>query len=117
MREVVGAEGQRLGRRPKDLYTRLAELALAGPAVVALRALTNLYGHKVERTDAAIRVLAGQVAYAFRSYVNLPEVTALIRALEPAGDYWKQVLAYCVRAAGSARWSRSTSTPCTNGSA
>lgn len=97
LREVVGAEGQRLGRRPKDLYTRLAELALAGPAVVALRALTNLYGHKVERTDAAIRVLAGQVAYAFRSYVNLPEVTALIRALEPAGDYWKQVLAYCVR--------------------
>jgi hypothetical protein len=97
LKKLVIDDGRSLGRRPKDLYQRLAELALAGPAVGTLRALTNLYGHSLERTDVTIRVLAGQVAYAFRSYFNLAEVTALIRGLEEPGDYWKQVLSYCVK--------------------
>lgn len=97
LRELVGESGEKLGRRPKDLYRRLAQLALAGPAVATLRALTNLYGERVERTDPDLRWRAGQVAYAMRSYFNLHEVTALLRGLEQQADYWKQVLEYCVK--------------------
>lgn len=94
---VVKAQGAELGKRPADLCRVLAELALAGPAVAALRALTNLHGHELERTDAKMRGLASQVAYAFRSYFNLPEVTALIRGPRTETAYWRQVLDYSTK--------------------
>ncbi len=92
---VVKAQGAELGKRPADLCRVLAELALAGPAVAALRALTNLHGQQLDRTDAHMRGLASQVGYAFRSYFNLPEVTALIRGPRTEIPYWRQVLGYC----------------------
>jgi hypothetical protein len=96
LEEKVGERGEKLGRRPADLARVLAQLALAGPAVAALRALTNLYGHQLDRTDPRIRGMAGQVAYAFRSYFNLPEVTSLLRGGRADVPYWRQVLSYSV---------------------
>jgi len=86
-----------LGPQPPDLPRVVARLALAGPAVSALRALIRIAGGAA--TGPAARALkdgAAQVAWAFRSLFNLPEVTAMVRATDGAEPYWRQVLDYCV---------------------
>ena len=72
----------------------LAKVALAAPAVVALRALSRL-GDGAEAIRASpIRNHAGSVAWAFRSLFNLPEVTAMLRRDESDESYWQRVLEY-----------------------
>jgi len=81
------------GRPPDDLVEILAKLALAGPGVVALRALSRVAGGPAAFTNPTVRDGAARVAWAFRSAFNLPEVTALVRRQKA---YWKAVLDYCV---------------------
>ena len=84
----------RLGPQPADLAAVLAKVALAAPAVVALRALSRL-GDGAEAIRASpIRNHAGSVAWAFRSLFNLPEVTAMLRRDESDESYWQRVLEY-----------------------
>jgi hypothetical protein len=104
-RRLVASGRQRLGRPPADLSRVLAEMALAGPAVAALRALSRVSGDPPE--ELAVREHAARVAWCFRSLLNLPEVTALVRgtrrgerreARSGAGreePYWRAVLGYC----------------------
>lgn len=82
-----------LGRPPDDLIDVMARLALAGPGVVSLRALSRVTGGPTMLTDEAVRDGAARVAWALRSLFNLPEVTALVRRSKA---YWKAVLDYCV---------------------
>jgi hypothetical protein len=87
-----------LGPPPPDLPDVLAKVALAGPAVVALRALSRLFGDD-SRKVVSIRNNAGWIASGFRTLFNLPEVTAMLRrgVVAPTDDrYWEQVLDYCV---------------------
>nr|MDQ2643150.1 helicase [Myxococcota bacterium] len=99
----VALHGIELGRRPPDLATVLAELALGGPGVVLLRSMLRV----VElRSDALgesggqlIRNGAAQAAWAFRTLFNQPEVVDLLRREYPAQTeqaYWRGVLRYCV---------------------
>lgn len=90
-----------LGRRPPDLASVLAQVAVAGPGVVALRALARICGGTSALDDDAVRTAAARIAWVFRNLVNAPEPMAIIRGLEETGDrsvpYWQQVLRYSVQ--------------------
>lgn len=81
-----------LGRPPADLPSVLAKMALAGPGVVALRALYRTTGSM----SIEIQKSAAHVAWAFRSLFNLPEVMSLLRGLNNKAPYWQCVLEYGV---------------------
>ena len=85
-----------LGRPPEDLAHIVAKLALGGPAVVALRALTRVSGGQAMLNDPECRHAAGRVAWAFRSLFNAAEVMALLRSNGANEAYWRGVLSYCV---------------------
>jgi hypothetical protein len=93
--ELVNGE-LALGAPPDDLAEVLAEVALAGPAVTALRALARASGESGSRTRLELRNEAGQVGHAFLHLFNLPEVTAMIRGQNSEEPYWRRVLEYCV---------------------
>ena len=85
-----------LGHPPKDLFEILAIVALAGPGVCAHRAL-----RRVANLDPAHPELlsgAARVAQGLRTTFNMPESTALVRAL--ASDrrtrYWELVLRHAL---------------------
>jgi hypothetical protein len=82
-----------LGRRPDDLESTVAQLAVAGWGTVASRALTRVTsgaGHKQRH----LRDAAGQIAWGLRSLFNAPEVTAMVRSPDPRTPYWRHVLRY-----------------------
>jgi hypothetical protein len=83
-----------LGRQPDDLADVVADLAVAGPAVVALRSFSRLLG--VESIDDPnVRDAAAQIGWSFRTLFNRPEVVALLRGLKQVEPYWHRVLDYC----------------------
>ncbi|MCL4466058.1 MAG: DEAD/DEAH box helicase [Chloroflexi bacterium] len=91
-----------LGRRPKDLADVLAATALAGPGVVALRALCRVSGGLGRANELPARDAAASVSWSFLHLFNLPEVMALVRGGERLGQapdseppYWRQVIDYC----------------------
>jgi hypothetical protein len=61
-----------LGRPPKDLAQVVAQLALAGPAVTALRAIARVRGGMGLVADPIRRHIAGKVAFGFRALFNAP---------------------------------------------
>ncbi len=82
-----------LGPRPDDLFEVLALTASAGPATAALRSLSRRSSLPVHGCQIT-RFAAAQVAWAFLSLFNHPEVNFLIRAEIKSGPYWRRVLAY-----------------------
>lgn len=94
-RELV-AGSVTLGPQPSDLPEVLAELALGGPAVAALRSLARVSGESGDPSRPLLRHEAGWVGHAFLHLFNLPEVTAMIRGRNGAEPYWRRVLEYSV---------------------
>jgi len=86
----------RLGPRPADLSLVLAQVAIAGPGVTALRALSRVSGGSESLSQMPIRDAAAQVAWGFRNLFNTPEVMALIRGLNREEPYWRRCLEYSV---------------------
>lgn len=95
-RQVLEGGAASLGRPPADLLDVLAQLAVGGPAVVALRALSRICAGDAPLADIQLRNLSGQIGWAFRSLFNLPEVTALIRGMDPQEPYWRRILEYSI---------------------
>jgi len=93
---ALAAGSVELGRAPSDLADVLASMAVAGPAVCALRALTRASSSSARESEVA-RTSAGRIAWAFRTLFNLPEAMALIRGDRPGDEipYWRQVVDYC----------------------
>jgi hypothetical protein len=85
-----------LGTPPGNLAEVLAEVALGGPAVTALRALARVSGEAMPGIHPELRNSAGQIGHAFLHLFNLPEVTAMIRGQNSEEPYWRRVLEYCV---------------------
>jgi hypothetical protein len=88
-----------LGKPPRDLIPVLAKVALASPAVAALRSLlrfSKLY--QIQRSGEWLLSSAARIAMGFRYLFNLPESMTLVRSLRPSDDsrYWQSVLDYCV---------------------
>jgi Helicase conserved C-terminal domain len=95
-RETI-ADKRSLGRVPVDLKTVLARLAVAAPAVCALRSLARAAGGTDQVADVALRDGAARVAWGFRSLFNTPEVMAMLRGGKGEEDaYWQKVLDYCL---------------------
>lgn len=86
-----------LGRQPDDLVDTLARLAIGGPGVTALRALSRVAGGATALTDPGIRDWASYAAWSLRGLFNRPEVTALVRGQSTHDEaYWRDVLNHCV---------------------
>jgi len=119
VRDLLAERLAPLGRRPADLPEVLAELAVAGPGTVALRALARVCGVALADVDEPLRNAAAGISWGFRSLFNTPEVTALVRSsaigddatpaavrrrwlpsfLQPQPEeapYWRKVLRYCL---------------------
>jgi hypothetical protein len=93
---VWDGEVPALRRVPKDLIDVLADIALAGPAVCALRALRRV----VPETKANADVLSSaavQIADGLRHQFNAPEAIAMLQQDEEEAAYWKRVLNYCAQ--------------------
>jgi hypothetical protein len=84
-----------LGRAPEDLLEVLAEVALSGPAVCALRALKRVV-RWVDFNERALFRSSARIAEGFRTLFNLPETMALLRAGDSGSPYWRRVLHYCL---------------------
>jgi hypothetical protein len=93
-RAAFGASS--LGRPPADLSAVLAQMAVGGLAVVALRALGRVTGGENALDESDVRHAAGRIAWAIRNLFNLPEAMALVRGLNPAEPYWLRVIEYCL---------------------
>lgn len=91
-----------LGPPPTDLADVVAWLAIAGPAVCALRALGRICGDPGRMSDTSVRNAAGSVAEGLRGLFNQPDATVMLRnrdgvtADESEKDtpYWRHVLMY-----------------------
>ena len=96
VRGLVEAPFPQLGKPPSDLSLVLAQMAIASPGIVSLRALTRVTGGSIMLTNSDIRNSAAQTAWSFRTLFNSPESTALIRGINSEEPYWRRVLEYCV---------------------
>jgi hypothetical protein len=90
-----------LGAPPEDLAAVLAQVAIAGPGVCALRAVGRATAGADSYTDTAVRRAALQIAEGLGALLNKPETMAGVRAAaEDRGAetdrYWQQVLHYCL---------------------
>jgi hypothetical protein len=86
--DVIIERAEPLGKVPDDLAEVLAEVAVGGPAICALRAIASVIGLGLA-TPATLRA-AARIAWGFRSLCNAPEVTAIVEQQE-AGEvpYWR----------------------------
>jgi len=83
-----------LGRRPRRLVDLLTKLAMASPAVVALRSLFRLRSGKRFEPSPQSMKSAALIAAGFRVFYNLPESITLIRSINEREPYWERVLEY-----------------------
>ncbi len=90
---------QKLGRPPADLLEVLTKIALASPAVVALRSLLrSCRPENPLRASRSLLASAARVAMGFRTLFNLPQSITVVRSLRSADDsrYWESSLDYCL---------------------
>lgn len=85
-----------LGRPPADLLQVLAQMAVAGPGVCALRAIQRVASSLPWESPALLQG-AGRISEGFRTLFNLPETIALLRGAEPETVYWKLSLKHCLQ--------------------
>ena len=85
----------RLGKPPEDLFSVLAELALGGPAINALRSLHRLTP-ELSWDDASMLSAAAKVGEGFRSLFNIPESIILLRGQDADESYWRLALRHCL---------------------
>lgn len=81
-----------LGPMPEDLAPILADMALASPAVTALRSLKKIFA-----THDQLELLksAASIAESFVTLFNKPESIAAVRMSAAGKFYWQQILNYC----------------------
>jgi len=90
-----------LGDPPEDLPEVLAQMALAGPGVCALRALSRMEDGERSLADPDVRLAAVTASKGLRSLFNKPEIVSAVRgatedAATDSDSYWNQVLRYCL---------------------
>jgi hypothetical protein len=96
---IESPESLELGPIPDDLYEVLAKVAIASPAVAAVRALSRLDPDESRNGGSVWLPGCGAlVAMGFRTLFNLPQTMCLIRSLSFSEDarYWESSLDYCV---------------------
>jgi len=91
-RFFYGLSSLNLGKQPEDLFEVLTDIAIAGPAVVALRGLLRVSPDN----QNSVGVMAGsaKTALGFRTLFNQPESIIMLQNYYPEGAYWQKVLKY-----------------------
>ncbi len=84
-----------LGRPPADLIEKTTMVAVATPAVCALRSLRR-QSPSLAWDDEALLHGAALISEGFRSLFNLPTSIALLRGDKPEAPYWQLALRYCL---------------------
>lgn len=84
-----------LGPRPDDLIDVLTRMAIAGPGVCALRALSRVAGGADALANPDIRDAAYRIGQGLRSLFNKPEIVAVVRSGEDE-TYWRAVLEHAL---------------------
>lgn len=84
-----------LGRQPEDLIEVLAHIALAAPAVTALRSLLRTIPSASDASGGELVAAAARAGLAFRSLFNQPESIVLLDQWYPDEPYWLKTLRYC----------------------
>lgn len=94
-----------LGSPPANLVEVLAKVAVASPAVVALRTLARHWplqskGQAItvqsDSEFSSLPTAAAWIAMGFRALFNRPEVILLLRGLNGTEPYWERILDYAV---------------------
>ena len=92
-------QGEQLGSEPENLCRILAYVALASPAIVALRALLRVVQPQSTGEWKIFLSVATQIALAFRTLFNQPDAISLLQRYYPdpptQEPYWQKVLRYC----------------------
>lgn len=93
---LTGIDPQPLGRAPDDLVEVLVTAGLGAPAICALRSAGRII-ERSDLTDPGILAAAARIAWGFRSLLNGPDATAIVRAVTGIdGVHWQAVLEYGV---------------------
>jgi hypothetical protein len=82
-----------LGRPPGNLLDVLTKMALASPAITALRSLTLKLGRDAIKEPVVLNS-AAKIASGFRTLYNLSDSIALIWSLKKKEPYWERTLEY-----------------------
>ncbi|MBN1545580.1 MAG: hypothetical protein JW902_02870 [Syntrophaceae bacterium] len=88
-----------LGRIPANLFKVIAKVAVASPAVVAIRSFVRqMKRRRMLGSGPWLLSSSAKVAMGFRSLFNLPETTTLVRSLQSSDEshYWESALDYCI---------------------
>jgi len=83
-----------LGPPPRNLVEILVKLALASPAVIALRSFLRIRTDDEDESWLPILQASALVGAGFRTLYNLSESITLIRSLDEREPYWERVLDY-----------------------
>jgi hypothetical protein len=81
-----------LGKQPEDLFEVLTDIAIASPAVVALRGLLRV--SPGNRNSVGVMAASAKSALGFRTLFNQPESIIMLQNYYPEGAYWQKVLKY-----------------------
>jgi len=81
-----------LGKQPEDLFEVLTDIAIAGPAVVALRGLLRV--SPGNQNSIGVIAASAKTALGFRTLFNQPESIIMLQNYYPEGAYWQKVLKY-----------------------
>lgn len=84
-----------LGRVPDDLADVLVAYGLGSPASGALRAVHRVAGKPVGWNEQLLGA-AARIAWGFRSLLNGPDTTAVVRSVTGVDVHWRAVLEYGV---------------------
>lgn len=88
--------GESLPKPPDDFEDIVANMALGGPGICALRALHRA-APDLSWTDPSLLSAAAVVANGLQSLFNAPEVTVMLQHHQSDHQpYWRRVLQYCV---------------------
>lgn len=101
-REMASYGHSALGRPPDDLAAVLAEVAIGGPALCALRAVSSALGLPLSHESTVSN--AAWIAEAFRRFFNAPEITGVIVGGRPDDSdgeagverYWRDVVRHSI---------------------
>ncbi|WP_053918251.1 helicase-related protein [Brachybacterium sp. SW0106-09] len=98
---ALDPEWEALGAPPDNLAAVLAQVAVAGPGVCALRAVGRAAGGADSYAEVPMRRAALGIAEGLRTLLNKPETVAAVRAAtgtsgEETEGFWQLVLRYCL---------------------
>ena len=81
-----------MGRKPDDLVTILARIAIASPSITALRALSRSFS--VDALGNTGLASAAKIGLSFRTLYNAPDVITMLTGIYPEIPYWQKALQY-----------------------